>query len=362
LLKFGQPTGNAHRINVNIRKAFILRLKPDQTVKTPFNLCHMRPIFRLITLATLFLTLGFTSGFAQDCGKVIKENKKVNGIQSASTSQLSIVIRSGYIYFLELFTDETGIYARLTSQGGIEFNRDDQVVFVDAGGQERAFKFIGNDERVPGSSVPTHKNKLGLDTESLKWIGESNIVGINFINFVDRQKYKFTVNADRQLELKNLVNCFLSILEKDVSESASSAVPTKPESAPSGGTSTGKPGAPAKPGAFPSGPATDSEVTALKSELEKTKERLRAEIKAEKDRAEATKAQIQQEVLAAREAANARKLEFNNEVLEARKNSMAEIEKAKAEAQNFIAQSKAKADSMVTENQLKCGRGPQTGR
>ncbi|MFN7833847.1 MAG: hypothetical protein ACK5Q2_17845, partial [Bacteroidota bacterium] len=238
----------------------------------------MRPIIRLITVTTLFCSLVFTSVFAQDCGKVIKENKKVSGVQFASTSQLSIVIRSGYIYFLELFTDETGIYARLTSQGGIEFNRDDQVVFVDAGGQERAFKFVGNDERVPGASVPTHKNKLGLDTESLKWIGESNIVGINFINFVDRQKYKFTVNADRQLELKNLVNCFMGVLEKDVSESASSAVPTRTEST----SSTGKPGAPAKPGTFPSGPATDSEVAALKSELEKTKERLRAEIKAEK--------------------------------------------------------------------------------
>ena len=148
----------------------------------------MQPFFRVLSI---FLLLAFFSPHAlqaQDCSKVIKENKKISGVQIANASTLSVVIRGGYTYFIEFFTNEKGIYARFTSQGGIEFNQDDQVVFVDAGGKERAYKFSGMDELIAGA-VPTHRNNLRLDMDAVQWLAEANITGINFINFVDRQKY-----------------------------------------------------------------------------------------------------------------------------------------------------------------------------
>ncbi len=153
----------------------------------------MQPLTRLLYPILLLITLLPSISTAQDCSKIIKENKKITGTQIASTSQLAVVIRGGYTYFIEFFTNEKGIFAKFTSQGGIEFNQDDQVVFVDAGGKERAYKFTGMDELVPGA-VPTHRNNLRLDLEATQWLAEANITGINFINFVDRQKYKFTIN------------------------------------------------------------------------------------------------------------------------------------------------------------------------
>lgn len=307
----------------------------------------MQPFSRILLLLTL-LAFSFSQGIqAQDCSKIIKENKKISGIQIANTANLSVVIRGGYTYFVEFFTNEKGIFARFTSQGGIEFNQDDQVVFVDANGKEKAYKFTGMDELIAGA-VPTHRNNLRLDMAAIQWLAESNITGINFINFVDRQKYKFTINAERQGEFKNLVTCFNAILDKMSVVDTPGASVSKPEPAatPAGGANTA--GGPAKPGAKPAAGATpataggDPEVAALRSELEKTKEKIRADIKAEKERGDAIKIQLQQEVAAAREAANAKKLEYSNEVLEARKASLRKLKKQRPRLRLLFLKAKLK--------------------
>ena len=125
----------------------------------------MQPILRQIYPLLLLILLIPSITVAQDCSKTIRENKRISGIQIAATNQLAVVIRGAYTYSVEFFTDEKGIFARFTSLGGIEFNQDDQVVFVDASGQEKAYKFIGLDERLPGT-VPTHQNNLRLDLEA----------------------------------------------------------------------------------------------------------------------------------------------------------------------------------------------------
>ncbi len=237
----------------------------------------MQPFIRIVYPFLLLLFLFPAVTFGQDCSKVIKENKKISGIQIASSSQLAVVIRSGYTYFIEFYTNEKGVFAKFTSQGGIEFNQDDQVVFVDAAGRERAYKFTGMDELLPGA-VPTHRNNLKLDLEATQWLAESSIIAINFINFVDRQKYKFTINSDRQSEFKALISCFNGILDKSSVVDTPGAAVSKPEpsgTAPAAGTG-GKPAMGGKPSSLSSGgsAATDSEVTALRSDLEKTKEAL----------------------------------------------------------------------------------------
>ena len=94
---------------------------------------------------------------SQDCSSAIKENKKISGIQIAHSAQLTVVVRGSYNYAINFFTNEKGIFARMTSVGGIEFNQDDQVVFIDDKGQERSYKFIGmaNWLRVPFQPTAT---------------------------------------------------------------------------------------------------------------------------------------------------------------------------------------------------------------
>lgn len=117
---------------------------------------------------TLLITITFSMALrAQDCSSSILENKKISGLQIVRTEMVTIVVRGGYNYGMEFFTDEKGIYARMTSVGGIEFNQDDQVVFVDFTGKERAYKFVNLGEVVPGN-VPTHRNNLRLDLDAIQ--------------------------------------------------------------------------------------------------------------------------------------------------------------------------------------------------
>jgi hypothetical protein len=309
-------------------------------------------------IAWLFLCLLFpTFSFAQDCSALIKENKKIAGTQIMNTAVLTIIVRGAYSYSINYFANEKGIFARFTSTGGIEFNQDDQVVFVDSTGVERIYKFNSMDELAPGA-VPTHRNNLLLDINALKWLAESNITAINFINWVDRQKYKFTINKDRQGEFNKLTSCFYNNLDKNAIVSTGSVEIERPVvQAPSAGSkpvpgskpTATNPAATTTPAAKPAG---DPELTNLRSELEKTKEKIRTDIRLEKERGDAIKAQLASEVAAARDAANQKKTDYSNEVLEARKSSLAEIEKSKLEAQQYIAISRTKADSAVTRISL----------
>jgi hypothetical protein len=126
---------------------------------------------------------------------------------------MELIIRGGYKYGIDFFSNEKGVFGRITSFGGIELNQDDQVVFVDNTGKEMAYKYINLGEVVAGA-VPTHRNNLQIDLDAVKWLSESNIVGVNFINFVDRQKYKFTISSDRQEKFKNLTTCFYNLIKE----------------------------------------------------------------------------------------------------------------------------------------------------
>lgn len=188
----------------------------------------MTIFFRNLPIFLLLLLVASNSK-AQDCSPVIKENKKISGIQIVRTDLITIVVRGGYNYGIEFFTDEKGIYARMTSAGGIEFNQDDQVQFVDFTGKERIYKFVSLGEVVPGN-VPTHRNNLQLDLEAIQWLAGTTITNVNLVNFVDRQKYKFTINPNRQSEFRNLCICFSNTLETNaVKDTPGAEVVKKPK-------------------------------------------------------------------------------------------------------------------------------------
>lgn len=221
-------------------------------------------LFNLRTFPVLLSAFLFVFTLpAQDCSSTIKENKKISGIQIVRTDLVTIVVRGGYNYGLEFFTDEKGIYARMTSVGGIEFNQDDQVVFVDFTGKERIYKFISLGEVVPGN-VPTHRNNLQLDLDAIKWLSNTTITGVNLVNFVNRQKYKFTINPNRQSEFRNLSICFFNSLEvasvKDTpgAEIVRANRPSASESSASSSTQSTKPKSKSS-----SAPVSDEEVTKL---------------------------------------------------------------------------------------------------
>ncbi len=144
-----------------------------------------------------------------DC-PIIIENKKINGIQFVRTDSRLIIMRGNYSYTITFFNDKSRIFAQIISTGSFGLNLDDQVVFINSSGQEKTFKFvnIGLYEKMK------NRNNLQIDREGLKWMANSTIVGVNFINFVDKMKYKYTILPKRGAELRNMVNCFDNILEE----------------------------------------------------------------------------------------------------------------------------------------------------
>ena len=189
----------------------------------------MHPFFGKLPLTFAIVFSFFCNSnllVGQDCASLLVENKKINQTQIARTKPITVVVRGSYNYTIEFFSDEKGLFARLTSIGGIEFNQDDQVVFVDLNGNERAYKFASLGE-VGTGSVPTHRNNLRLDLDALKWLSENQLGGINLINFVERQKHKFTINPNGQTEMKNLATCFYTSLDPSMIADGGSALVTK---------------------------------------------------------------------------------------------------------------------------------------
>ena len=45
----------------------------------------------------------------------------------------TMVVRGNYSYSLSLQSDDKGLTAKLISKGGVEFNQDDEIIFMDFG-------------------------------------------------------------------------------------------------------------------------------------------------------------------------------------------------------------------------------------
>ncbi|MEZ4919618.1 MAG: hypothetical protein R2792_11000 [Saprospiraceae bacterium] len=288
-------------------------------------------------IIALALACCIPPSFSQDCSKQIIDNKKHSGVHLLVSTNLAIVVRAKYTYQMQIFSNEKGVFARMTSVGGIEFNQDDQVVFFDVAGNERAYRFVNMDEVLPGA-VPSHRNNLQIDLEAIDWFSKSTITSIHFINFVSRQKHKFDINANRQQAINQVATCFTTMLDPSSISNTTGASVSRPQ-----------PREVATSGTASGGSKTDNETERLKVELENTKTTLRAEIEVERTKAEAQKAQIRQEVIDAREAANKKIAEYAEEVKQARLASQEEIDKANEEAKKYVLSSKMKADSAVSK-------------
>jgi len=280
---------------------------------------------QILLLTTLFLILNFWAS-AQNCTNVIKDDRIISGTHILKTNPVTLVVRGNYTYSIMLMSDSKGITAKMFSKGGVSFNQDDEIIFMDNTSQRKSYRFIETGELKRGKGTPTYENILALDMAAIKWFATSNINTIYIKNNISNEMRKFTVNQSRQTDFRVGAVCFNNTIDKD------KIVATAPASTSIGSPKTSKSSNAPISATRPSGSKptnikdlNDKELADLYAELRATKERVKQEIQAEKDKGEQAKATLREEVALARELADAEKKKFANEVLEARKNSQAEI-------------------------------------
>ena len=94
--------------------------------------------------------MGYTFSQAQNCATQIEQDKIISGTHILRSKAKTLVVRGNYSYAIHLSSDNKGITALMTSKGGVEFNQDDEVIFMDANKTRRSYRFIGMGEMTTG--------------------------------------------------------------------------------------------------------------------------------------------------------------------------------------------------------------------
>ncbi|HQU61373.1 MAG TPA: cell envelope integrity protein TolA, partial [Saprospiraceae bacterium] len=280
---------------------------------------------RSIQFALLLLPLLIPAMAHSQCEALITEDRVIEGTHVLRTINQTLVVRGNYTYSLELRSDNKGITAKMFSKAGVEFNQDDEIIFMDENTVRRSYRFIDMGEVITEGGTPVYYNILQLDLGAIQWFANSNITTLYIKNNISKEMRKFTINDSRKAEFSQLVACFSQKLDRskvndvELTDNVITVAPSpKSEDKQGAATPPGK----ARPAA---NPADEAEVNALRQELQEVKERLRQEIAAEKARAEEIKSRLQQEVALAQENAAAQKKKYADEVVEARQKSQEEI-------------------------------------
>ena len=89
----------------------------------------MERILKFLLLFPL-LSLCTSVGIAQNCGSLIEENKMIGNFQQVRSKSQTLIVRGNYSYAIEFMNDKKGILAKIYSKNGVEFNQDDEVIFI----------------------------------------------------------------------------------------------------------------------------------------------------------------------------------------------------------------------------------------
>ena len=219
---------------------------------------------------SLFLLFGaFYTGFSQSCDALIAEDKIIGGAHLLRSHPATLVVRGSYTYSLELMSSDKGITAKIYSKGGVEFNQDDELIFMDINQNRRSFRFVEMGEMNMDRGTPIHMNVVQLDLKAVQWFATSDLLVLYIKNNINKEMRKFTVNTSRQQEFRQLAVCFNEKLDKskvvDVElpeNPAPKSDPSKPVSATTSSTPTA-----AKRNVDPS-QMTDEELADLRRELQ----------------------------------------------------------------------------------------------
>ena len=230
---------------------------------------------------------------AQNCPNLIVENKTLGSSQILKSKDQTIVIRGTYSYSIEFNTSTNGIVAKVYSNGGVEFNQDDEIIFTDVTKKRQSYRFVEMGEVKKSGNTPIFINTLQLDMAAIEWFANSPINTLYLRNNVTNKMLKLTVTSNRQADFKNLAKCFNSSLDrgkvKDVKLTNNNFSP-KPN-----GKSSGSPISATSAGGRRITDVSllnDKELADLKQELATIKGKLREEINLEREKADKIKSQI----------------------------------------------------------------------
>ncbi|MCI5082608.1 MAG: hypothetical protein MRY78_12990, partial [Saprospiraceae bacterium] len=307
--------------------------------------------YALRYFSLLLLMLAHFQLASQNCSEIIVEDRIINGTHMVRTVSKTMVVRGNYSYALEFLTNSKGVTAKVYSKAGVEFNIDDEIIFMDANKNRKSYRFIEMGEMVREKGTPVYQNILQLDIAAMEWFERSQITTIYIKNNSSNQMRKFTFNGNRQTEFRQMAACFMETLDKEkindvklvgndlsvrpkLDKSKSSSEPTSSDPTP---TYTSNSSNSSSSNSSMSAPVNDREADDLRQELVETKERLRAEIRAEKQKANDIKRKLVEEVAAIEERAAKDKEMAADEVVAEREKAQAEIAKIREDLAKQIA-------------------------
>ena len=117
--------------------AFVHTVKKLRSKKTNIVMNRIAALF-------LFSFLSFAGIHAQNCSGQIADDKVIEGIHILRTNAITMVVRGNYSYSIELINDNKGVTATVYSKNGVEFNQDDEIIFMDLSS--------------PAQKLPVHRN------------------------------------------------------------------------------------------------------------------------------------------------------------------------------------------------------------
>ncbi|MEL7220766.1 MAG: hypothetical protein AAGJ93_05565, partial [Bacteroidota bacterium] len=286
---------------------------------------------------------------AQACNQYISDDRIIGRTHLLRSEQTTLVVRGNYSYSISLSSDDKGITAQMESAGGVEFNQDDEVIFMDANRTRRSYRFVGMGEMNRQGGIPVQTNVLQLDVTALEWFAAKSITTIYLKNNISNEMRKFTLTSNRLNAFNAMAACFYSVLDPSKVVDKGEAGLLIPSSTSGARTDSAAEAAATSGGSSPAqnrqaaAPTTDEEVTNLSRDLTETKERLRAEIADERRKADQIKSNLQEEVAAAREQAAQQKKQYADEVLAARQQSQEAIKEAQAASAEVVANARDRA-------------------
>jgi hypothetical protein len=127
----------------------------------------------LLFAATVFLAP--TGLSAQDCNTFIEKELTVGGLHLLRTIPLTMVIRGTYTYSIQVINDEKGLRAKVISRAGVEFNQDDEIIFMDVNSVRKGYRFVEMGEMKEEGGMPEYHNFLQINLDAIQWFSEVDI-------------------------------------------------------------------------------------------------------------------------------------------------------------------------------------------
>ena len=165
-------------------------------------------LFYTVLLIVSFIPLSIE---AQNCAGLLPDNRVVGSTHYLRSSSITMIIRGDYSYNLELFNNEKGVQARVTSKNGVELNQNDEIIFANVNNNRMTYRFVEMGDLL---SAKTYQNVLQLDVAAVTWLAENNVATVYILSKTTYEMRKLTIPDIRQTEIRSVAVCFNQTLDK----------------------------------------------------------------------------------------------------------------------------------------------------